>query len=91
MRASDEFGRGSTFTFFIKFEKYIESEYAVVTNDSKGSTERDDVAVYTSDNNVRRVKAEDVVKDTSDKIQQAKEREAEKLEKFRRYDAEMTR
>ncbi len=68
MGLESEYGRGSTFTFFIKFEKYIESEYAVVTNDSKGSTERDDIAVYTSDNNVRRVRAEDVVKNTREKI-----------------------
>lgn len=68
MSLESEYGKGSTFTFFIKFEKYIESEYAVVTNDSKGATEREDVTVYTSDNNVRRVKAEDVVKDTYHRI-----------------------
>ena len=69
MSLASESGRGSTFSFNIKFEKYIESEYAVVTNDSKGSTERDDVSVYTSDNNVRRVSAEEVVKDVGEKIE----------------------
>lgn len=70
MTLESEYGRGSTFGFNIKFEKYIESEYAVVTNDSKGSMERDDaaVSVYTSDNNVKRVSAEKVVKDVGERI-----------------------
>jgi len=68
MTLESEYGRGSTFGFNIKFEKYIESEYAVVTNDSKGSTERDDVSVYTSDNHVRRVSAKEVVMETREKI-----------------------
>ncbi|MEZ4885703.1 MAG: response regulator [Chitinophagales bacterium] len=69
MELESEYGRGSTFSFHIKFEKYIESEYAVVTNDSKGSNERDDLTmVYTSDNNIKHVSSKDVVQDVREKI-----------------------